>query len=202
MISKKIELLAAVLVLATLAGVPAWIIHTESVYARVSGVQNPRVVNLTAVADGGIWTEEKVVGHSYWRRQPKPTERLVIQVGETLVIRFTSADVSHSFAIPDLNVGPVPIEPGHVSELWFVPVEKAEDGWNVHLVNQGHVVDVRFLPVRPGEYLYQCSAWCGHCHEEMRGTFVVLGAGQTLEDYPGGVLPPRKKCPLHSGTPK
>ncbi len=202
MLSKKTELVAATLVLVVLAGVPVWIIFTESIFASVSGVENPRVMTLTAVAKGGIWTEDEVVGHSYWRRQPKPTERLVLRLGETFVIRFKSADVNHSFAIPNLNVGPVSIEPGHVSELWFVPVERAEDGWNVHVVTEGHVSDVRFMPMQPGEYLTQCSAWCGSCHEEMRGTFVVLGAGQTLEDYPGGMLPPRKKCPLHSGEQK
>ena len=198
MLSNKTEIVAAVLVLAVLVGTPLWVIQTESIFASISGVENPRVMTLTAVADGGIWTEEDVLGHSYWRRQPKPTERVVLQQGEAFVIRFKSADVNHSYAIPDLNVGPVPIGPGYVSELWFVPVENAADGWNVHTVTKGHVSDVRFMPLQPGEYLTQCSAWCGPCHEEMRGTFVVLGANQTLDDYPGGILPARKKCPLHA----
>jgi heme/copper-type cytochrome/quinol oxidase subunit 2 len=85
-----------------------------------------------------------------------------------------SADVTHSFAIPDLDLGPVTVEPGHVSE-------------------------VRFTPQEPGEFLTQCATRCGECHEEMLGTIVVLGPGQTLADYDEAVLPPRTKCHLEGG---
>lgn len=173
MLSTRMEIAAALLVLATLAGIPAWVVMTESASAVVRGTDNPHVITLTAVAEGGIWTEEDVIGHSYWRRMPKPA-RLVVRVGETAVIRLKSADVTHSFAIPDLGVDPVVVEPGHVSE-------------------------VRFVPTEPGQYLIQCSLRCGACHEEMRTTIVVLGPGQTLEDYPADFLPPRTKCPHHSG---
>ncbi|MBI4612467.1 MAG: hypothetical protein HY720_02550 [Planctomycetes bacterium] len=170
MLSTRTEWLAAALVLLILLVVPAWLLKAESRAAHVGGIENPHVITLTAIADGGIWTEEDVVGHSYWRRRPKPA-RPVVRVGETVVIRLKSADVRHSFSIPDLEVGPVSVEPGHVSE-------------------------VRFVPREPGEYLTQCSTRCGPCHEEMLGTIVVLGPGQTLADHPGGLIPPRKKCHL------
>lgn len=173
MLSRRMEIAAAFLVLATLVGIPAWVVMTDSASAVVRGIDNPRVITLTAVAEGGIWTEENVAGYSYWRRAPQ-SARLVVRVGETVVIRLKSADVTHSFAIPDLGVDPVAVEPGQVSE-------------------------VRFVPTQPGQYLIQCSLRCGPCHEEMRTSIVVLGPGQTLEDYPADFLPPRTKCPFHTG---
>lgn len=172
MLSAKVEIMSVVLVAAIFGGVPAWVLLTESQATMVHDPANARVITLTAVADGGIWTEEEVVGHNYWHRRPKPA-RPVVRVGESVVIRLKSADVSHSFSIPNLDVGPVPVDPGHVSE-------------------------VRFVPQEPGEHLTQCSTRCGPCHEEMLGTIVVLGPGQTLADYPGGPLPPRTKCLHHS----
>lgn len=176
MFSIKTEMAAAVLVLGVLVGVPAWVLRAESAATAVRGAENAHVITLTAVADAGVWTEEDVMGHSYWRRWPQ-LARPAVRVSETVVVRLKSADVSHSFSIPDLEVGPIPVEPGHVSE-------------------------VRFVPADPGEYLIQCSTRCGPCHEEMRGTIVVLGPGQTLADYPGGLLPQRTKCPFHPGGEK
>lgn len=126
---------------------------------------------LTGVSEGGVWTEEEIAGHNYWRRTPGPA-RLAVRTGQTVRIRLKSADVTHGFSIPDLDVGPVLVEPGHVAEVAFTPEE-------------------------PGEYLFQCTTRCGECHEEMLGSLVVLGEGETLDHYPGGLIKPRTKCPLH-----
>ena len=175
MISKKVEVVSAVLVVAILVGVPAWVIQTESKAASVAEGPNARVINLTAVAKFGIWTDEEVVGHSYWRRRPK-VARPIIRLGETVVFRLKSADVQHSFAISELGIDPVPVKPGHVVEV-RLPLEDVE----------------------PGEYIIQCSTWCGPCHEEMLGSIVVLRPNQKLEDIEPLQLPPREKCPLHTG---
>ena len=63
MLSMKTETVAAILVLAVLVGTPLWVMQTESTFASIHGVENPRVMTLTAVADGGIWTEDEVLGH-------------------------------------------------------------------------------------------------------------------------------------------
>jgi len=81
--------------------------------------------------------------------------------------------VVHGFSIPELDVGPVYVEPGYVTELSFVPEES-------------------------GEYLIQCTARCGCCHEEMFAILVVLGPnGEPPPEDMLFTLPPRQKCPLH-----
>ncbi|MBI4612334.1 MAG: hypothetical protein HY720_01865 [Planctomycetes bacterium] len=169
----RAEILAAVLVVASLAGIPLWIVWEEGRVARSAAPGEERILTLTAIAERGIWTEEEVVGHSYWRREPE-VARPVVRAGEPVTLRLKSADVSHSFAIPELDVGPFPVEPGHVTVASFVAAE-------------------------PGEFLFQCSTRCGPCHEEMLGTMVVLASGESAEDYPPGLLPARTKCPLHQG---
>lgn len=72
MLSTRIEIAAAISVLLILGGVPVWVLMAESDAAAVRGAANAHVITLTAVADGGIWTEEDVVGHSYWRHRLRP----------------------------------------------------------------------------------------------------------------------------------
>lgn len=171
MLKYKTEIGLAVLVLIVLIGVPVWVVMTEADVATVGGPDVDYVFTLTGVSDGGIWTEEDVVGHSYWRSTPQPA-RLVVEAGKPVILRLKSADVTHGFSIPDLEIGPMDVEAGHVLAIQFEIPE-------------------------PGEYLIQCGTWCGECHEEMLSTIVALGPGQTLEDYPGGLIAPRTKCPLH-----
>jgi heme/copper-type cytochrome/quinol oxidase subunit 2 len=129
------------------------------------------VITLTAVADGGIFTFEDVVGHNYWRRQPE-VARPVVRVGETVLFRLKSADVTHGFSIPELALGPIFIEPGTVTE-------------------------VRFEPTESGEYLIQCTTRCGGCHEEMFAILEVRGPnGEPVPEDMRFKLPPRVMCPL------
>jgi len=164
-----VEKIGVILTVAVLILTPVGMIAADRHFA--SGEPADVTFTLTGVSDGGVWTEEAVVGHNYWRRTPKPA-RLVARAGQKVRIRLQSADVTHGFSIPDLDVGPILIEPGHVVEAVFTPEE-------------------------PGEYLFQCTTRCGKCHEEMLGSLVVLGEGETLENYPGGLIKPRTKCLLH-----
>jgi mono/diheme cytochrome c family protein len=70
--------------------------------------------------------------------------------GEPLRLRLTSEDVTHSFAIGKLDLAPVDIHPGEISELTLTFDE-------------------------PGTYTYYCTRWCGANHWRMRGTIVVTG---------------------------
>ena len=172
MLSVRAEMISTLLVLATLAGVPLWALREESRATEVPDEENLRVITLTAVADGGIFTFEDVVGHNYWRRQPE-VARPRVRVGETILFRLKSADVTHGFSIPELEVGPIYIEPGFVTEL-------------------------RFEPKESGEFLIQCTARCGCCHEEMFAILEVRGPnGEPPPEDMRLKLPPREKCPLH-----
>jgi len=171
MISKRDELLSGFLVLAVLAGIPWWVMRQERSANAVPDGANVHVINLTAVADGGIYTFEDMVGHNYWRRRPV-VARPVVRVGEKVLFRLRSADVTHGFSIPELQVGPIYIEPGSVTE-------------------------VRFEPSEPGQYLIQCTFRCGGCHEEMFAILEVLGPhGEPFPEDMRLKLPPRVKCPL------
>ncbi len=116
-----------------------------------------QVITLTAVASQGVWTEETVHGANYWR--PLRAAMPVVQAGREVVIRLQSADDEHGFTIPELGVGPIKVEAGHVAE-------------------------VRFTPQVPGRYAYQCTTRCGMCHEAMTGSLVVLGPSETPDMYP------------------
>ncbi|HLA99249.1 MAG TPA: c-type cytochrome [Anaerolineales bacterium] len=69
-------------------------------------------------------------------------------VGEPLTIRMTSDDVTHSFAVGQMDWPAVDIYPGEMS-----------------------AVTLTFD--RPGKYTFYCTRWCGVNHWRMRGTIQV-----------------------------
>ncbi|HSF83408.1 MAG TPA: c-type cytochrome [Anaerolineales bacterium] len=71
-------------------------------------------------------------------------------VGEPLKLRLTSDDVTHSFAVGQLDFPTVDIHPGEMS-----------------------AVTLTFD--QPGKYTYYCTRWCGANHWRMRGTIEVSG---------------------------
>ncbi len=82
---------------------------------------------------------------------------LVARVGEPLHLRLTSDDVTHGFAVGQMDMQPVDIEPGKVQEVTLT-FEK------------------------PGTYTFYCTRWCGISHWRMRGTIEVSdGAPVTPE---------------------
>ena len=106
----------------------------------------------------------------FWSRTPLIRARMaeeggwsreVIQaeVGKPLELHFTSDDVLHGFAIGQMDMEPVTIEPGKVS-----------------------AVTVNFS--KPGIYTFFCTRWCGLNHWRMRGTIEVNGPGQETESSP------------------
>lgn len=139
------------------------------------------VVTLTAVANTGTWTDQDVTGWNYWTRDFPPA-RPVLTLGETTLIRLKSSDVTHSFYLPDLGVGPVSVQPGHVVEI---PVK----------------------PTTEGVFPYYCTTVCGHPHWGMRGEVAVRPTGsQAVPVPPRSVVkywveppPPQGAGPIERG---
>jgi len=79
------------------------------------------------------------------------------EVGKPLYLKLTSDDVMHGFAIGQMDMDAVDVEPGKVTE-----------------------VTLNFD--KPGIYTFYCTRWCGLNHWRMRGTIEV--SGSPLEPEP------------------
>jgi mono/diheme cytochrome c family protein/plastocyanin len=83
------------------------------------------------------------------------------EVGNPLHLRLTSDDVMHGFAVGQVDMDAVDLEPGKVT--------------NISLTFD-----------KPGTYTFYCTRWCGLNHWRMRGTIEVGGSPSD----PESVLPP------------
>lgn len=92
-----------------------------------------------------------VIGWQWWWEFKYPMENgdtvvtaneVHVPVGRPVHLRMTSADVVHSFWIPQMG-GKRDVTPGRISELVFTPLE-------------------------PGVYLGQCAEFCGESHALMK----------------------------------
>lgn len=103
----------------------------------------------------------------FWTRTPLIHARMaenggwspdVIQaeVGKPLHLSLTSDDVVHSFAIGQMDMEAVDVEPGKVTE-------------------------VTLTFAQPGTYTFYCTRWCGPNHWRMRGTIEVSGPASQPE---------------------
>jgi len=72
-------------------------------------------------------------------------------VGQPLHLKLTSDDVIHGFAVGQMNMDELDVEPGKVTDLTLT-FEK------------------------PGIYTFYCTRWCGLNHWRMRGTIEVSGS--------------------------
>lgn len=78
---------------------------------------------------------------------------LQAKVGEPLQLSLTSDDVVHGFAVGQMDMEAVDVEPGKVT-------------------------DVTLTFDKPGIYTFFCTRWCGVNHWRMRGTIEVTGSAQ------------------------
>lgn len=148
------ECLAAAMVVLSLVGVPVLTGWHENVNRSASYPSDVRVVTLTGVATDGVWTTEEVTGYNYWYRH-FPRANIRVHVGEKILLRITSADVTHHFSCPKLGI------------------ERKR-------VKAGQVVEVTFTAKSVGVYPYYCEAICGDCHYYMRGVIEVLPRGAAI----------------------
>ncbi len=146
------EAAGALTVAGVLVGLPVllWYWRGVALPHRYAG---SKVITLTAVADGGIWTREPVVGLNYWRRPPVRVTDIPLDQGDHVVLLLHSADVLHSFGIPLLRLGPVEVP-------------------------AGHTVEVKFEASRAGVLTFLCWQVCSPDHASLRGQFLVKANGK------------------------
>jgi hypothetical protein len=150
---KMKEKLAALLVMVVVVAVPCSILWYQYIYLPSQFPPDVKVFNITAVGEGsGAYTLEEVNGLNYWWKRFAPMT-LLLHVGDRVALILRSADVSHSFYIPDLNVGPIDIVPGHVAH-------------------------VEFIAYKVGAFQYFCTTLCGECHCYMTGWIVITSEGE------------------------
>jgi mono/diheme cytochrome c family protein/plastocyanin len=78
------------------------------------------------------------------------------EVGQPLHLSLTSDDVIHGFAVGQMDMEAVDVEPGKVT-------------------------DVTLTFDKPGVYTFFCTRWCGVNHWRMRGTIEVSGSAADSE---------------------
>lgn len=107
-------------------------------------------------ADAAVTIE--VIGHQWWWEVHYPEQSLItaneitIPVGQPVRINLTSADVIHSFWVPQLH-GKLDLIPGRTNTFWL----EAE---------------------RTGEYWGLCAEFCGTQHAKMRFLVVAVAPAE------------------------
>lgn len=142
------ELIAAILVIISLIGVPLLIKWYETYYFISQYGSNAKIFKLTATAVQGRVTLERVVGYNYWSGRFRRCESIDVNKGDKVVLVIKSADVTHSFEVkPDIGIEqPIEMEGGHTK-----------------------IVD--FIAEKSGAYLFECKSFCGCTHH---GIFFTL----------------------------
>jgi plastocyanin len=102
--------------------------------------QSQGIVMHARMAETGGWTPEN----------------LTVAVGESLHLRLTSDDVTHGFAVGQLDQPAVDINPGEMA-------------------------DITLMFTTPGKYTFYCTRWCSVNHWRMRGTIEVTDPQTKIE---------------------
>ncbi len=83
-------------------------------------------------------------------------ENLTVAVGEPLHLHLTSDDVTHGFAVGQLDQPAMDIKPGETT-------------------------DITLVFTKAGKYTFYCTRWCSLNHWRMRGTIEVTDPNARLE---------------------
>jgi mono/diheme cytochrome c family protein len=156
MTAKSLERAAIVVTVVGVVIAVAWPFIHEGRRARRRSAADRRVITITGLAATGVWTAAEVRAGDYFAKEFAAAQP-VLQPGQTVLFRFKSADVVHTFYSPELGIGPVEVYPGHVAEVEITPTE-------------------------PGAYDYYCTTVCGAPHFRMRGQIIVAPAEPSFDD--------------------
>src|SRR5690242_3071041 len=113
------EAAATLAIVLVLAGIPWLLWHWRTQVVPGKYPPGTKIINLTAISKGGIWTEDPIVGYRYWWKTPARVQEIPLLQGDHVVLLLHSPDVHHSFSLPDLHIGPVTIPAGHTVEVEF-----------------------------------------------------------------------------------
>ncbi|GAA1801129.1 cytochrome c oxidase subunit II [Luedemannella flava] len=129
-----------------------------------------RDLNALAAPDDEPTVNVDVVGHRWWweihypdRPQAVTANEIHIPVGESVRIRLTTADVQHSFWVPQL-MPKTDLIAGKVNSTWL----RAD---------------------RPGRYRGQCAEYCGQQHAFM-ALLVIAESRPQFDSWLAGLVPP------------
>ena len=98
-----------------------------------------------------LWSRTPLIHVSMAENGGWNPDTLKAEVGQPLHLRMTSDDVVHGFAVGQMDMEPVDVMPGKVT-------------------------DVTLKFDKPGIYTFFCTRWCGLNHWRMRGTIEVSGS--------------------------
>jgi len=103
-----------------------------------------------------LWSRTPIIHAQMAENGGWTPEVIQAEAGKPLHLKLTSDDVVHGFAVGQMNMDPVDVEPGKVTDI-TITFEK------------------------PGVYTFYCTRWCGLNHWRMRGTIEVTGASDSLK---------------------
>jgi cytochrome c oxidase subunit 2 len=147
----------------------AWTVAPAVILAFIA-VPTIRAIFLTqdiTPRDGDL--KVRVVGHQWWWEFQYPNLKVVtanelhLPAGKRAVFDLETADVIHSFWVPELG-GKRDVIPRHVNHIWFTPDS-------------------------PGEYTGQCAELCGYSHARM-GFRVIVDSPQDFQAWVENQLKP------------
>ncbi|MFQ6673764.1 MAG: hypothetical protein ACE5GH_03130 [Fidelibacterota bacterium] len=145
------EILALVSLLSIVLGLPTSIHLYRQQFLDSHYGDGAQVIDLYATAAGGKWVTEPVNGMNYWWKEFKNRDDLSVEAGKPVVLRLTSTDVLHSFAIPGIR-------------QWRRPIDVEAGKWK----------EVRFTPQEEDELPFLCWQYCSDRHGSMHGEIVVV----------------------------
>jgi plastocyanin len=103
-----------------------------------------------------LWMRTPLIHVSIAEEGGWTPDTLKAEVGTPLELHLTSDDVMHGFAVGQMDMEPVDVPPGKVT-------------------------DVTLSFDQPGVYTFFCTRWCGLNHWRMRGTIEVNGSTSEAE---------------------
>ena len=140
-------------------------LHCYGFHALVIGMKLSELLSRIFISAGVIlavgapvlfWSRTPLIHVSLAENGGWNPDTLKAEVGQSLLLRMTSDDVVHGFAVGQIGMEPVDVMPGKVTDV---------------ILNFD----------KPGIYTFFCTRWCGLNHWRMRGTIEVSGSATEQE---------------------
>jgi hypothetical protein len=140
---KNTALVSIVLLLVIAVAVPAALNHR-------TGRPETRIISLTA------------------HRYAYSPDRIVVNQGDTIILKPTSKDVTHGFYLDGYNVAFIIKQEG----LALLKYDWTDEKGSVH-TDWDKVRQVKFVADKPGKFVFRCTQTCGNLHPFMTGELIV-----------------------------